>query len=126
MSQSWNDTAGEDAGIAGLTASDHYRLFAAERRRHTIDILTGYTAPIALEELAAEIAAREVGADHIDQGTVERVTIALCHTHLPMLDEKGCVAFDQQERAIGKGPNWEEMATLLQQFRDCADEVATN
>ncbi|WP_254767576.1 DUF7344 domain-containing protein [Salinilacihabitans rarus] len=93
MPQPSNDTTGADPDRIDLTASTRYHLLAAERRRLTLDVLEGNTAPVDLDELAAGIAAREDGID-ADESAVERVAIDLHHVHLPKMDDLGIVDYD--------------------------------
>lgn len=86
-------------GTATLTASERHSLFAAHRRRVALDILAGRTDPVELEELAAEIAARENGRDAAEE-TIERVAITLHHTHLPKMAEMGVLNYDSVSRRI--------------------------
>ena len=82
-----------------LTVQEHHRLLAAERRRLALDILADETAIVDLEDLAAEIAAREVGPD-ADGEAVERVALSLHHVHLPHMADVGVLDYDPRTKIV--------------------------
>jgi hypothetical protein len=53
----------------------------------------------------------------------EEVEVALIHSHLPKLEQAGYIAWDRESGEISKGPNWDEIAPLLQLLGDHADEL---
>lgn len=83
-----------------LSTSERCSLLASDRRRLALDILTGKTAPVELEELAVGIAAREGGSDAVDEETVERVAITLHHVHLPKMVDLGVLDYDPKTNRI--------------------------
>lgn len=95
MSQSTNEPPDEQTCTVELTVRDRHRLLAAPRRQLALEIVAGTTS-ISLEELAAEIDAREAG--HSDDA--ERTAVSLHHIHLPMLDEKGVLDYDVETHLI--------------------------
>ena len=90
----------EDSSTDELTASDLHSLLAVERRRLVLDILTGTTSTVELDNLATMIAKREDGSDAADKDTIERVTIELHHNHLPRLDDAGLVSYDPDSYTV--------------------------
>lgn len=78
----------------GLTESERYQLLASDRRRLTLDVLDGRTDPVDIEDLAAGIAARENGLGATDEEAIERVMIALHHSHLPKMADLGVIDYD--------------------------------
>jgi hypothetical protein len=93
MSQTMNNRAEEALSKVELPLSERYRLLTSEYRRLTISILAETASPIELEDLAAEIATREVEVPS-DDGAVERVAISLHHTDLPKLAQAGILDYD--------------------------------
>jgi len=83
---------------------ERYRLFAADRRRQTLDILTGQTEPVDLMELASGIAAREHDLDSADDEAVTHVAVTLHHVHLPMLSQFGIIEYDAERTRIESCP----------------------
>lgn len=99
MSQPSNEATNADPNRIDLTASDRFRLLAADRRRLTLDVLEGNTSPVDLDELAAGIAAREDGIGACESA-VERVAVDLHHVHLPKMDDVGVVEYDPAARRV--------------------------
>ncbi|PCR88959.1 DUF7344 domain-containing protein [Natrinema ejinorense] len=87
-----------------LTESDRYRLLSSERRRITLDVLVGQEPPIELTELATGIAARENGAEAIDDEIVAYVACSLHHVHLPVIDEFGLIDYAPDANRIRSCP----------------------
>lgn len=88
-----------DEGEAiGLNEDQVHRLLAAERRRLTLDILAE-GGPWELEELAAELLARE-DTDPDDEHALRRAMVALYHCHLPMMDDLGAIEFDRRSMRV--------------------------
>lgn len=77
-----------------LADGDRYELLASARRRTTLDVLAGRSAPVDLAELARTVAARETGVDATDADAVERVAVSLHHNHLPKMDDWDVVDYD--------------------------------
>lgn len=49
--------------------------------------------------------------------------IALTHTHLPKLADMGFIEWNRETGEISKGPDWDEIAPLLQLLHDHRDEL---
>ena len=77
-----------------LTESEYHELLSVDRRRITLDILAGSTAPVDLKGLAAAVAEHESDLGVPDEATVERVAISLHHTHLPKMAHLGVIDYD--------------------------------
>ncbi|RLM32761.1 helix-turn-helix transcriptional regulator [Haloarcula sp. Atlit-120R] len=45
------------------------------------------------------------------------------HVHLPKLADMGFIEWDRESGDLSKGPNWEEIAPLLQLMDDHRDEL---
>lgn len=82
------------------TQSDYFDAFAHERRRLAIDILSDATAPMALADLAAEIAAREANHSGPDPEHSKHVRTDLYHCHVPKLEAAGLLEFDCERRTV--------------------------
>lgn len=75
------------------------RLLGAQRRQLTLEILSDEGDSMDIEELAAEIVARENATNTIDEDALEGVTLALHHVHLPKLADAG-VQYDPNTRRM--------------------------
>jgi hypothetical protein len=47
----------------------------------------------------------------------------LVHSHLPKLEDMGYIEWDRDTGKIRKGPNWNEIAPLLELIHDHQDEL---
>ena len=74
-----------------------YRILASKRRRRALDAMLGLQPPIALEDLAAEIAAKAGDEQRLDE-----VEISLHHNHLPLLDQFDVVEYDRDRNRVTK------------------------
>ncbi|WP_436927678.1 DUF7344 domain-containing protein [Halosimplex amylolyticum] len=83
-----------------MTEDEYHELLSVERRRTTLDILAGSTAPVELEELATTVAARESDVRVPDEATTERVAINLHHNHLPKMANLGLIAYDPDSSRV--------------------------
>lgn len=61
------------------------------------------------------------GAGTTDDPAAVRVKLA--HVHLPKLADMGLIEWDRQSDELSKGPNWDEIAPLLQLIADNRDEL---
>lgn len=93
MSHNADETPAHHASTVGLPACEYAGLFAAERRRLALDVLSERTVPVEIDELAAEIAAR-------GEGSPTDVVIDLHHSHLPKLDEADVVDYDPESHVV--------------------------
>lgn len=66
---------------------------------------------------------RASGAPTADSTDLERVQVGMQHTHLPKLDAAGYADWDRQSGTIVKGPNWEEIAPMLELLEEHEDEL---
>jgi len=73
-----------------IDEDERHRLLADEERRAVIDVLDDRTGAVSMSDLADDVA-RESDGDS-DRRNVE---IQLHHTHLPMFEDAGLVAYDR-------------------------------
>lgn len=98
MSQS--PPSGTDSGPVELSERDRHLLLAVERRRVTLDVLTNRSAPLSLDDLANDVAEREVSDCVATAESVGRVAVSLHHQHLPKLADFGVVDYDPAEQLV--------------------------
>lgn len=73
-----------------------------ERRQLALAILRSRDQPLALADLAKDIVRSrnpDTEAD-LDPESVRRLRLTLYHTHVPMLEDAGLVAFNPSERTV--------------------------
>ncbi|MFB6122200.1 MAG: hypothetical protein ABEJ78_01905 [Haloferacaceae archaeon] len=73
---------------------------ANQRRIHLLDTLVASDGPMALHELAVEVAARESDGGEPSEDHLDRVRTSLFHNHLPQLDDASLVEFDADRRQV--------------------------
>ena len=86
-------------GTLGPAESERHRILSSERRRTVLEVLADRTSPLALEDLAAAVAAREADEARCGSGT-GRVAITLHHQHLPMLTDAGVLEYEPSTKRI--------------------------
>lgn len=72
------------------------------RRRYALSALSDRESPVALTDLARDVAAyeRETDRDDVSAETVESVAVSLHHNHLPMLADANLVTYDPRARTV--------------------------
>lgn len=75
------------------------------RRREALAVLREAAAPLALADLAADLAEREAGpaAGAPNYDAIQRRYVMLYHTHVPKLVDAGLVEFDADRRIVSLG-----------------------
>jgi len=75
---------------------------ADERRREILAVLQQRETPLERRALAEEVAAAEQDATPatVSEQAVDRVLLTLHHTHLPKLENAGCLQYDEQQNLI--------------------------
>ena len=53
----------------------------------------------------------------------ENLQTELIHNHLPKLEEMGFIVWDRETNEIKKGPNWDDIAPLLELIETHRDEL---
>ena len=101
MSQS--TTPAEDSRTEGeVSDADVFEILSNRRRRFALHAIKRREEPIELSELSEQIAAWEIGAEPDDIRYEDRrgVYMTLKTTHIPMMDERGVVEFEQQTKTV--------------------------
>ena len=98
MSYPTHRTMYENEGTTKLAEEDHHRLLASERRRLTLEVLSDRPSSVALDELAAEVAARE--HENAGERATETVAVSLHHVHLPKMANLGALSYDPETNQI--------------------------
>ncbi|USZ70256.1 DUF7344 domain-containing protein [Natronosalvus halobius] len=101
-----NTATDERSDAIELSTSDRHRLLAADRRRLALEVLTGTSGTVSLEELTREVAAREDDRGVQDEASVDRseIEISLHHHHLPKMAEMHVLEYDPETNVIR--PSW--------------------
>ena len=100
MSDNTDETVTQYVSTAGKPLGEHDDQRRTARRRHVLDVISGQTTPIELEELAIEIAAQEAGATPPPAEVVTSVKIGLHHARLPKLDDEGLIDYNTESCVV--------------------------
>ncbi|ELZ02713.1 DUF7344 domain-containing protein [Natrialba asiatica] len=52
--------------------------------------------------------------------------VQLTHTHLPKLDDMGYIVWDRDNGTIVKGPNWDEIESVVRLLSDNREQIPKN
>lgn len=119
MSQ--NAGSSTDFGRQSADSVDPDRLFSAlrsRRARFALGCLHRHDDPLALADLADQVAAREHDRPLADVSAeaVKRVYVDLYHTEVPKLQDAGIVEYEQERDAIALSENAPDATALLEEL----------
>jgi hypothetical protein len=99
--------AADDSGISPdtsprLSTEDVYEVLSNRRRRYAIHHLKQTDGPVDVSTLAEQVAAWENGKPvaELDSQERKRVYISLYQSHLPTLEKRGLVAYDDDRGIV--------------------------
>jgi hypothetical protein len=84
----------------GLSETEAYNILRNDRRRHVLDYLRASVGDVALGDLAEWIAERETDQSPPPRSKRESVYNALHQTHLPKLDDREIVEYDERGKRV--------------------------
>lgn len=86
-------------------------LLSNEHRRHVLDCLDEHESPIALADLADEVAVRvnDVPITETAAEEVKQIYIRLYHNHIPKLEAADVVAYNQETDTVAPAPEFEQL-----------------
>jgi hypothetical protein len=92
----------KNSGNSSLSNDDVYDQLANRRRRYALHYLKQTGEPVAVRDLAEQVAAWENGTTVDDLGAQERkrVYISLYQSHLPTMDKTGLVTYDDDAGTV--------------------------
>lgn len=84
------------------TIDEVFDVLSDRRRRTALEVLIAHEVPLALADLADEVAVREHEAriTEISEETVRDVYLSLYHKHVPKLREANVVRYDQDRDLV--------------------------
>lgn len=93
-----------------------FELLSNRRRRYVLSCLNEYENPMALADLADEVAARENGTPITQTSAeeVKRIYISLYHTHVPKLERAGVVRYSQERDLVVLEERFEQLGQYEQ------------
>ncbi len=111
----------EDTGTDVLEAERedaldaYFTVLSNQRRRHVVDCLQEHRNPMALSDLADEVAVREHDSPvtEIPAEEVSEIQISLYHVHVPKMEDAGLVDYDQDD----------DLVTLVEDGQELIEEA---
>lgn len=99
-----------------------FAVLANARRRAVLRSLRVGDRPVAVADLARDVAAseRDVGVRSVSEEAAERVYVSLHHAHLPKLVDEGYLRYDDERSTVSLTADGDALAPLL----DEADRLA--
>jgi uncharacterized membrane protein len=103
-----------------LSADEIFDLLSHRRRRTMLEILHDADEPLALADVAREIAAveYEVSPEMIPDGEIEQIYLSLYHRHLGKLTAHGVVAFDSVRKTVVATENADQVAPIIEELSE--------
>ena len=102
MSSPAHSIGGSDADEQEISDADVFEILSNRRRRFALHAIKRREEPIELSELSEQIAAWEMDTEPEQISYEDRrgVYMTLKTTHIPMMDERGVVEFEQQTKTV--------------------------
>lgn len=107
MTNSQSDNRGSQSLYSQPTPDAHtldvlFDVLADQRRRYALECLLEFRTPIALADLASEVASRELETPvpDIPAEEVKRVYISLYHSHVPKMADANIVEYTQEQDTV--------------------------
>lgn len=95
---------------------DVYEALADPRRRYVLSCLQTYVTPMALADLADEVAMAEHDATRLNDvspAAVKSLYLDLYHVHVPKLATLGLVEFDREREVVAPAAAMDEITGKL-------------
>ena len=95
-------TGHEDVSATSLSPEDIYEVLSNRRRRYAVHYLKQTDEPVDVSTLAEQVAAweNEKPVGELDSQERKRVYISLYQSHLPTLEKRGLVAYDENRGIV--------------------------
>ncbi|WP_440765722.1 DUF7344 domain-containing protein [Natronorubrum sp. DTA7] len=109
-----------------LSQDDIFHVLQTNRRRDAIAYLLDRDGPVKMSDVAEYVAAKEndTTVANLTSAQRQRVYIPLYQSHLPKLDKKGIVEYDQSRGIVRSTDRIEIFRPYLEDTTDSADSSA--
>ena len=106
--------------LDALTLDVLFDMLADQRRRVVLYCLCKYQTPMALADLADEVATREqeMPIPDIPAEEVKQVYLSLYHSHIPKLVETNVVEYTQERDLVALAENSEQVEPILKRVME--------
>ena len=111
--------------VDALPKDEIFHLLQNQRRRYVLQYLEEVDGTVEMRDMAEQVAAWEhdTTLQALTSDERQRVYIALYQAHLPKLDEKGVIEYNQSRGIVEPTPRVGQLTQYLQASRDDADEA---
>lgn len=105
-----------EQGSEELSHDEFFDLLSNHRRRYTLHYVTQKGETATIGELSEQIAAweNEIKLETVSYDERKRVYTSLQQVHLPRMDKKGVVEFDDRRGTVDIGPTAEDLEVYLE------------
>ena len=88
-------------------------IYSHRHRRYVIECLEAYDDPLAMADLADEVAIRDHGAalQNVPAAATDEIHLALYHWHIPKLVDAQLVDYDQQRDLVRQSDHGDDPET---------------
>lgn len=121
VAQTTNDSTGsldehDSEGVTALPKDEIFHLLQNQRRRYVLQYLQEVDGTVEMRDMAEQVAAWEhdTTLQALTSDERQRVYIALYQAHLPKLDEKGVINYNQSRGIVEPTANVEQLTQYLQ------------
>ncbi|WP_101297118.1 DUF7344 domain-containing protein [Halegenticoccus soli] len=97
-----------------MTLSEHLLSLAKPARRAVLRQVSE-NAPHDISSLSER--------EELAEGHAEDLCLQLHHVHLPKLEKRGYIRYDRETGTITKGPNFDEIDSVLRSLNEYEDEL---
>ncbi len=101
-----------------IPEDDVFAVLSSQRRRFALHCLQKYGGPMALADMADEIAVWENDTDiaDISPEEVKRIYVSLYHTHVPKLEDADIVEYSQERDMVALSENAEQVTAHIEPY----------
>ncbi|MFD1562576.1 hypothetical protein ACFR99_03250 [Haloarchaeobius amylolyticus] len=106
----------DPTGIESIAADTALEILSNRRRRCVLQCLLPYDNPLALADLADEVAALEngTGTTDVSKADAKDIYVSLYHVDIPKLADADIVEYDQGQNTVTLTQNAVELRPLLE------------
>lgn len=106
--------------IESVAADTAFDILSTKRRQCVLQCLLSYDNPVALADLADEVAALEncIGPPDVSKEDAKNVYVSLCHADIPKLADADILEYDQAQNTVTLTQNAAELRPLLEVAND--------
>jgi hypothetical protein len=108
--------SGENVSLRAISQVDFGRVLANDRRREVLEYLLAADEPITVQRLVGWLAdtEQETAVLTTIHELRQRLHVALCRTHLPLLERYGIIEYDRERGLVSPAANLTEFESMIE------------